>query len=355
MADQKNIIDFDQLTPQLMQDLSDIVVEEVITRGIISRHVEVVKAENGKRVPILFPLSKIGKPSRGCAPEVDSATAKLIEKTWNLKPWDFRLMQCYQDVENALYNLGLKEGVDRPDMNGTPLMELLLRLVEGAVDEMLNRFLWFGDTTGASLPSGSADAEYFKVVDGIWKQIAEMVAANNGIKHIAIAANAEATEAEQMAAEVDAFAILSDVVNNAPLALRNADASRKQVLVTDAFLTKLKMQLLKQNICTESQFTMREKGIQTVKLLGLEISSVPYWDKEIAESFNNGTKLDNPYRVLYSTRDNLLLGFPVLDDQSRTFDDFRAWYDQKDRHMYIDGMGRLDVMAVRPELISVAY
>ena len=350
------IIAFEQLTPTVMMTISDIIREEVITRGIISNYVDVVPAENGKRVPFLGTLSKIGKVGRGCDITDDQASANLTEKKWLLKDWDFRLKQCYKDVENALYELGLKEGVERPDLTGTPLLKLILELVEGAVDVMMNRFLWFGDTTGANLPEGSDEADYFKVVDGVWKQIAEMITQAKGIKHFSIAANALATTEEQQAAEgMDAVSILSNVINGAPAKLRNTRAEDREVLVTEAFFTKLKMQLLGEKLYTESAFKMRENGIQELRMFGEKIITVPYWDQEISESFNDGTKLDNPYRVIYTTKENLKLGLPVLDDQMKSFDTFEAWYDKKSKNMYIDGAGRLDVMVVLPQLISVAY
>lgn len=360
MAENKTInpiILFDQMTPSVMMKLTEIIREEVITRGIISNYVDVVPAWSGKRIPYLGTLSKIGKVGRGCNITDDTASAPLTEKKWLLKDWDFRLPQCYKDFENALYELGLKEGVERPDLTGTPLLDILLSLVEGAVDEMMNRFMWFGDTTGANLPEESTDGAYFKVVDGVWKQLASMITEAKGIKHIAIAANAEKTTAEQEAAAgMDAVAILSDVINDAPAKLRASRNDERQVLVTDAFFSKLKKQILSEKLYTESAYKMREDGIQELRLFGEKIITVPYWDKEIRDSFNDGTKLDNPYRVLFTTKANLKLGLPATeDDQMKAFDSFEAWYDKKSKNMYIDGAGRIDVKVLLPQLVSVAY
>ena len=110
-------------------------------------------------------------------------------------------------------------------------------------------------------------------------------------------------------------------------------------------------QIYAESIQTEAQFAQRQNGIQEVRLYGHTITSLPYLDKEIEASFNNGTKLDNPYRVLYTTKDNLLLGIP----QGAALHDFDVWYNKDDRNTYIQGIGDLDVKVVRPELISVAY
>ena len=353
--------------PDVLQSLNTIIFAEAVRRGVVSDFMDVVPAMSGERIPVLYPLSKIGKPSRKCSPAIDEANAKLTEKEWLLRPWDFKLKQCYADIEHALYHLGLNVDADRPDMTGIPIMDLILRLIEPAVEEMTMRFAFFGDTAAKNVSeSGSitdgVDTDYFTLVDGIWKQIAEMVAAGNGIKYTAIAANQADTTAEQMTATgMDALAILSEVINAAPIALRSAETSRKQVIMTDAFFSKLKMQLLSENIATEAQFSMRENGIQDLKLFGIDLVSQPYLDKEIAESFDNGTKLDRPYRVLYTTKDNLLFGIPQRVDvngnpvTAERFKEFNAWYNRDDRHMYIEGMGMFDVKVVRPELVSVAY
>lgn len=364
------IINFEQVaTPDILQSLGSIIFAEAVRRGVISDHMEVVPALSGERIPVLYPLSKIGKPSRKCSPAVDQANANLVEKTWKLMPWDFKLKMCYADFEQALYHLGLNVDDKRPDMTGTPLMEAILRLVEPAVEEMTMRFGWFGDTAaknvaaenGGDITAG-VDVDYFKLLDGIWKQVAGMVTENKGIKYTSIAANQLATTAAQTAAEgMDAISIINQVINDAPIALRSVETSRKEVIVTDSLMSKLKTQLLAQSIATESQFKMRENGIQELKLYGLTIESQPYWDKEIAESFNNGTKLDRPYRAIYTTKDNLLFGIPKkVDDNgnpvpTENFEEFNSWYNRDDRNMYIEGMGMFDVKAVRPELISVAY
>lgn len=353
-----NIINFDQLTPQMKQDLSDIIVAEAILGGTASDFMEVTPAESGKRIPVLYPLSKIGKVSRGCSPAVDTANAELVEKTWALKEWDFKLKQCYKDVEQALYNLGLKTNTEKPDLTGTPLMNLILRLVEPALDEMILRFAFFGDTAAnnhdadsdeGSLTSG-VDPNYFKLVDGIWKQIAGMVTSSD-VSVIDIPGNDQASTAAQKSATVDALGILSSVINDAPIDLRQVEAGREVILVTDLFMQKLRKQIYAEDIQTEAQFAQRQNGIQEVRLYGHTITSLPYLDKEIEASFNNGTKLDNPYRVLYTTKDNLLLGIP----QGAALHDFDVWYNMDDRNTYIQGIGDLDVKVVRPELISVAY
>lgn len=358
------IINFEQLTPQMIQDLGDIIFAESVVNGTISDYMTVVPAVSGKRIPVLYQLSKIGKVSRGCTPSVDEASADLVEKKWALQEWDFRLKQCYKDVAQSLYALGLNVDVNRPDMTGTALMELLISLIEPAVDEMVQRFAWFGDTeaknvaeTGGGSITAGVDPEYFKVVDGAWKQIYAMTTENKGIKHISIAPNTETTTAKQEAAAgYSPKSTLLDVINSAPIQLRNVESGRKQVLVTDLFMKKLKNELLSESIQTESQFVQRQDGIEELRLFGQSIVSMPYWDKEITESFNNGTKLDNPYRVLYTTKDNLLLGTPQKDTgNTGSFEEFKVWYEQKDRQVYIDGMGLIDTKVVRPELISVAY
>lgn len=351
------IIPFEAVNdPDVIQSLSDIIIASMYeNKSIESTFTIVPNVMTGLKIPVIYPMGKIGKPSRGCEPENDTAATTLNEKKWALKEWDFRVPQCYTDYIAALYAFGFKPNSEKPDLLGTALADLLTQLFSNAGDEMIKRFVWFGDTQAKNAGSSGiikdgVETKYYTLLDGIWKQIATMTTEAKGIKKVEIAANGQASFDEQTNAEVDAYQILQDVIVSAPMALRAVSADRRIVRVTDKFMQKLKIQLLKEQIATESQFQIREDGIETLRLLGHMIETEPFWDKVIEEDLNNGTKWEAPYRVLYTTKDNLLIGLP----EGGAMNDLNVWYDQKDRKVYFEGMGELDTKAVRSELISYA-
>lgn len=299
-------------------------------------------------------LSKIGKKSRGCSSVVDTATAPFTDKAWNPKPWDFRLSQCWAELQQTIINYGLKKGVQAPNLIGTPIGDLIENLIRDAMAKMFLRFGWFGDTAAATIADGGTlanadDIPFYDVVDGVFKQVEGMITAGT-VKSITIAANNEATTAAQLAANVDAMDIFQQMILGQSPKLAAVPITQKRLRASGMLVNKLKTQLLSESINTSEQFYQRENGIDVVKYLGYEIETMHFWDEMITSDMTD-TKMDRPYRAILTTADNMKMG---LDGDESNMEEIDVWYDKKDKHVYFDGRGGLDVMLVRPELVSVA-
>ena len=348
------IIDFPTATPQEMMDINEVVFANVISDGELSALVDVREGvKSGDRLAWVNPLTMIGKPSRGCEPVSDAATADLVEKEWDLQEFDVRIEQCYKDLEEILYNLGLKDGIERGDLTGTEYAMFLETLVTNALDKMYKRFVWFGDKDAANIADGGhitdgVDVEYFTVIDGVFKQIAAMIANNEAVVVTTLAANAEANKAAQMAYVWDPIAKLQDVILNANVAIEGEDDPI--IYVSRFFMSKLKAKMLSLPQYTESQFSKNELGFATVQFLGHTVIEMKEWDEQIIAN-HSGTTYYKPFRALYTTKKNLKVGVPSLS----TFKVLKAWYENKDRKYYIDAMDKLDCIVMRPELVSIAW
>ncbi len=299
-------------------------------------------------------LSKIGQKSRGCSPATDTATASFTDKRWNPKAWDFRLSQCWAELQQSIIDYGLNAGATAPNFIGTPIGDLIENLIRDAMAKMFLRFGWFGDTNASTIAAGgniakSADLIYYNVVDGVFKQIEQMITENK-VNSIDIAANAKETTAEQLAEKVDAINIFTQLIINQTPKMAALPIADKRLRASGLLVNKLKEQLLSEGINTSEQFYQRENGIEGVKFLGYEIEAMHFWD-EIIQSDMTTTKMDRPYRAILTAKDNLKMG---LDGDESNMDEINVWYENKERRVYMESLGALDIMVVRPELVAVA-
>lgn len=348
------IIDFPTATPQEMMSINEVVFANVISDGELSTFVDIREGvKSGDRLAWVNPLSMIGKPSGGCEPVPDTVTADLTEKEWDLQGFDVRIEQCYKDLEEILYDLGLKDGIERGDLTGTEYAMFLETLVTNALDKMYKRFVWFGDKNAANIADGGhitngVDVDYFTVIDGVFTQIAAMIANSEAVVVTAVAANAEASKSAQMSYVWDPIAILQTAILNANVAIEGEDDP--VIYVSRFFMSKLKIKMLSLPQYTESQFSKNELGYQTVQFLGHTVVEMKEWDEQIIAN-HSGTTYYKPFRALYTTKKNLKVGVPSLS----TFKVLKAWYENKDRKYYIDAMDKLDCIVMRSELVSIAW
>jgi len=70
----------------------------------------------------------------------------------------------------------------------------------------------------------------------------------------------------------------------------------------------------------------------------------------IANYFNNGTKLVNPHRALFTNKGVLGMAVDSLD----SFENLKIWYENKDRQVYTDVAGKADVKLMNPDLFVYA-
>lgn len=354
------IITFPHLTPKEIKSLKEIVYLGVISDGQLNELVTVKGGvKTGDREAWLDPMSMVGKKSRKCDPECDEALAPLIEKEWNLKEWDSRLCICYADLEDVLYDLGLKDGVMRGDLTNTEYSQLLETLYVDALEKMYHRFTWFGDTDASHVEDGGiivddADLDFFNVVDGVFKQIEELIAdGNSEITNLRIEANYEASREAQMDYDWSAVTTLRKaLLSPKPLLKKQKDTV---VYVSGFFMNKLKLELLERPEYTSEQFALNVLGFNTVNFLGYEITEMLEWDEAI-ETFLKGADdpaaaYDRPFRVLVTTKSNLVVGVP----SEETFLQMNAWYERKDRKMYMEAMDKLDVLLMLPRLVTIAW
>jgi hypothetical protein len=91
-------------------------------------------------------------------------------------------------------------------------------------------------------------------------------------------------------------------------------------------------------------------GQKTLSFNGIPMIPIPIWDEFIATYENNGLKLNNPHRALFTTKEILAVGV----DSESSFDDMDIWYEKKDRRNYIELMGKADAKLLNPAQFQLA-
>lgn len=349
------IIDFPVLTKQEMMAIFEVIFVKTFENSPLASLVDVITgAESGDRIAWTGRLSMVGKTGRGCNPTNDTPTSTLIEKRIDLKEFDIRLKQCYTELEGILYRLGLKKAAEIGDLEGTDWQRFYEELLADAIDMMYRRLLYFGDTEAENVTDGgqildSVDIEFFTPVDGVFKQLADLITAGANVTVKTLTSNAQATKAAQLAYAEPLLPILDDLILSANVAL--AKESDAAVYVTRFAMTRLKKELIEKAAYTESQFALNADGFATVKRLGREIIEMPDWDEIIEAALNDGTKYFKPFRMLYTTKSNVKLCVPG----DGAFTDTKSWYENKERSFYTDVIDKLDVLVMRPELLAIAW
>ena len=94
---------------------------------------------------------------------------------------------------------------------------------------------------------------------------------------------------------------------------------------------------------------LQSNGFELSTWDGITMYTVPLWDEFIAAYENNGTKLNNPHRIVYTTKANLNIGM----EGTSMFDNVNSFYDQKSRVNRIEVSDAFDVKILDDRLVQV--
>lgn len=292
----------------------------------------------------------IGVPATGCnpTPQPWSIGTRLLK--WEPKDWEVLLMQCYTDLQASALIYSLNTGKDIPDFTDTDYMNVYLEVLGKAFMDFWYRLYWFNDTAAAEAPAGvitpGTDLRYMKIIDGLWKQIMTQTTVNPAQRAATITENTGATYVDQKLDKTNVIGYLSSLVYDAPLLLRQ-DANNF-ILVTQTVYDAYE-QALTDACCLESARLALLNGMSALTFKGIPVIPVPIWDKLINLFENDGTKWNNPHRMLYTNKRVLGIG---TDDYGK-HGELRVWYEKKDRTVYTESLGRADAKLTNPAYFTV--
>lgn len=343
-------------TADQLRSMNELMVEAVLTSPELSMfHTFQTGIKNDKQIGIApGTLGLIGKAAQGCGtrtPETNTLTPTL--KTWEPKRIEVILRQCYTDLEDSLAQLARKLGVQVYDLTSTEYFTFVLEILKKDIPKMVFRHLWFGDKTAANVTDSPAgvitdgiSVDYFNLINGYFQQLAVIYAATAARK-TAISANAQATTALQFSAftATDALNALNAVVDDAPAEL-TAQADR-MILCTDSVHKKARRAL--QALGVAYKIELQTAGLVVSEWDGIKLYSIPLWDQWIRAYQSNGTKLNNPHRIVYTTKSNLVAGM----EGNGLFESLDVYYDKVTKYNYIETVDAFDAKVIMDGLVQV--
>ena len=355
-------VNFEKLTPgqNQLNDLRELIfLADYGTKGIGELFNLLPGQVNGKRAGFIGSFGLVGKAGNGCDPAYANSILASSEQVWDIKPWEVAESLCFDDLEGTLLQCALRTKTAVGDLTGTEYMdEVVEPKLREAIRQMLNRLAWFGDTAAAAVSGGgviadAANVPYFSVTDGFWKRIYMAVSAD-ATRRTTVAANAQTTFAAQTSniqAKGTATGIINSLIMDAPVELRQAADQR--IYMTLAMADALNYDLQINNAGSALQWESLFDGVKKAYYQGIEVIVDPAMDKIIKsyEGVSGGKSWNKPFRAVYTTKSNMLVGVSGVD----AIEELDIHFDKKDRTNYLYARDAMGTLIADPKLIQVAY
>ena len=347
-------LDMDKFTfvGRVIDAISEMIMEDTIQGPDINTiHTVFPDIVTHTEVGFVGEGGKVGVSGQGCNPTPQPWNINTRKLIWEPKRWEILLSQCWTDLEQAATIYSLRTGVDIPNFTDTDYMNLVIEVLEKAISEFWYRLFWFNDLASQNVADGGVitdgvDVEFFTIIDGLWKQIIDQIGVNPAQRGATITENTGTTFVGQKLDPSNVVNYLAGVVFSAPILLRNM--SDTFILVTRTVYDAYTQYLMSAH-SLESARTMLLDGREALSYNGIPVVPMDIWDKIIRSDENTGAKLNNPHRILYTSRSILGVGVDAVD----SFQKLKIWYENKDRNVYTEAMGRADAKLTNPEYFSL--
>lgn len=354
----KKQLDKLELQPENLASIKDAIQETFYQDEDFSSFVNIVKVKNDDPIALIGEMEMVGKAGSGCDPTYDEKGIANSLNRWKLGDWQIPIKICYEALKGTIAEYSLKTGTAIGDLTSIDFMTIYTDALRRAMQQMIWRFGWLGDTTAANVKkpdnggggkiTEGLSLDMFNVCDGLFKRIFAATATKNKTE---IAANKETTTAGQIAAirKKSAATTLVDTILM-DVDTRIIDDSDAVLLMTrglaDALTYDIK-QVYHDIMPWEKVFD----GFDVASYNGVKIARVGIWDRMI-NAYEKGTQNINlPYRAVFCNPKHLMVG----TDADSLISDLDIWFDQKERRNYLYATGKIGTALLEPDLIHAAY
>ncbi|SNA77319.1 hypothetical protein [Flavobacterium psychrophilum] len=357
-----NLLNVDALTLNAVEatELSKFIFSTLLETGDLAKYHDIQTGIFYKeQIPFVGTLGLVGKKSTGCTPKTNDGTVTFTEKFWTPEMIEDRFKNCAKDANRLFKAFKRKQKINPEFFNniGSEEEGVIFTLIEGALRTMINRKIWFDDRTIRNVSAGGylkneIDADYFNVIDGLWKQIISIDIPVGSKNHIQITQNSAATYVLQDALPNDfAIKLFRDMWNQ-------SDSRLKQAIAGGEKLNLHVTPRIAQNWADYKEdkslvFTLgnAENGGLLDLYRNIEIVTRYDWESSIEAYFDNGTKYHLPHRALMTVPTNIPIGTVSLEDLKN----LESFYDPLGKQNVTDFAFMLDAKFLQPFMAVAAY
>ena len=297
-----------------------------------------------------------------CAMPESIGSISTSGKKWNPTAWGEQLDFCSDDWQNYISQFALAMGINQFDLTNTDIMDIVLEKLAKRIQQAHWVKAWFGDTASAAFdasPDGVLiDVKYvpfFSTFDGYFKQMVNYTATDDTTAKqlVSIAGNNKVTYdtyAKQLAwakttSSVhtgfnNAYDVAHSIAFDTPAFIRKN--SGKTALCTRMFYDALLQNFIGKGL--ESMYVNLTEGVEGLKVLGITYIPMDVWDTVIENYEHDGTKYNNPFRVVVTTKENLQ--YSTTGSAEIGIKDARTFYVQKDHKTYLEFLDETDAIVV---------
>lgn len=333
-------------------DLNKVVFDKLCERPEFTSLVQVVTGVDCKEI-IPYVNDRAGykagqfTDAAGCTlPECDM-TIDVTNKTWDPAEIGCRWSLCIKDIKQC-FDIFQKGNSTWNQFNfledNTDLADFVLAYILKEVMNAWWRITYFGDKT--SLDAG------LNGIDGFYTQMFAYTQASALEQYVAIPENAGATYVDQ---EIDS--VRAEQIFKATYLARFKAKEMKLCGINDlVFIATCDLynNLLiasedKAEVCGclegNSPFNRNLLNAFESGLVykGIPVVRAPQLDGVIMDCLDNGTKLDNPHRLILTTRNNMM----IATKETESLDHLEVFYDKTDKKVYIDWLMNIDAQIKR--------
>lgn len=350
------LIDVSDLTinPEEAREISKLIIEKAFAQGVLSEsHAIETGVMYKTQIPFAGKISDSLKKASGCTPNAGTGVA-MTEKFWEPEIFDSRWIHCAGDL-NKLFKLFQKASKINPDFYdriGSQELGFIVALIDQMLLGALPTKIWFSNKAADDIAGGGkfkngTDLDLYNVIDGLWKQITAEI--NSGdANYVSITQNAGASYALQALSADAALGYFTKCFNQADSRL--IDDPSAKFYVTRSVADNLRDSLRTKTL-TNGLVETTENGRPQLKFEGYPIMVRSDWDRDIKALFDNGTTVDLPHRILFTTPDNIPVATLSTDDLS-TLDSF---YDRTLKSNIVDVAFSLDAKFLESYMAVAAY
>lgn len=339
----------------VVRNISEALLDEMVQSPLLNAVFGTIETgvKNGKEIGFINTdmglMLKSG--NIGCSPTGSTVSFPAArKKVWDLKSVHFMNEECETATRATFLDLAKKAGIDRYDLTDTEYYALVQSMIAKNLAKNVFVKAWFDDTAAANVTGGGkvkngVDITYLNAIDGVWKQLAAIYTATPDRKSV-ISANAGANYAAQNAiTDADCTKAFNDVLRAADPRL--VSASDKIYIATRSLVQGYRFDM--QTKGSDSVMMKQIDGVEVPTCNGIPVIECTVWDETIRSYFDNGTKWDNPHRVVLTSKSELALAF----QSDGAFDRFNVFYDPKSMLNIIRGEDQYDAKALRDYMFQV--